>query len=87
MVALGPPAMGGTRDGDAPLMILIYAAMTVALAAAAGPRRLAVAALLAGLAVSAGLFLFEIHSPRDGFAMPWLSVRGGPVPAGPGGVA
>jgi len=33
---------------------------------------LALAALVVGLALSAGLFLFEIHSPEDGFRMPWL---------------
>ena len=58
-------------------MILIYAAMTLALAAAAaGSRRLAAAALLACLALSAGLFLFEVHSRQDGFGMPWLSTEG-----------
>jgi hypothetical protein len=58
-------------------MILIFAAMTTALAAAAlGPPRLGAAALLACLLLSAGLFLFEIHSREDGFAMPWLSTRG-----------
>ncbi|RYB03855.1 hypothetical protein D3272_14715 [Lichenibacterium ramalinae] len=65
-------------------MILIFAAMTAALAAAAlGLRRLGAAALLAGLVLSAGLFLFEIHSREDGFAMPWLSTRG----EGTGGAA
>lgn len=58
-------------------MTLIFAAMTLALAATAvGPRWLAAAALLACLALSTGLFLFEIHGRQDGFAMPWLSTRG-----------
>lgn len=58
------------------MMALIFAAMTLALAtASAGPRWLAVALALACLALSTGLFLFEIHSPADGFRMPWLDVR------------
>lgn len=62
-------------------MTLIYAAMTLALAATAtGSRRFAAAALLACLALSAGLFLFEIHSSQDGFAVPWLSTEGDGTP-------
>lgn len=58
------------------MMALIFAAMTLALASAsAGPRWLAVLVALACLALSTGLFLFEIHSPDDGFRMPWLEVR------------
>ena len=56
-------------------MALIFAALTAALLTLLfGPRRLAAALLLAGLALSAALFLFEIHDARDGFAMPWLQV-------------
>ena len=58
------------------MMALIFAAMTLALAlASAGPRWLAVMVALACLVLSTGLFLFEIHSPGDGFRMPWLEVR------------
>ena len=60
------------------MMILIFATVTVALAAAGlGPRWLAVASLLACLVLSVGLFLFEIHDGETGFAMPWLSTDAG----------
>ncbi|WP_170302940.1 hypothetical protein [Reyranella soli] len=39
-----------------------------------GLRRLAVACLLVCLALSVGLFLWEIYSPEFGFRMPWLEV-------------
>lgn len=56
-------------------MALIFATLTAALAALLfGPRRLAAALLVAGLCLSAALFLFEIHDPADGFRMPWLQV-------------
>lgn len=62
-------------------MALISAVMALGLlAASAGPRRLAIGLALLCLALSAGLFLFEIHSPTDGFAMPWLQVRAGAAP-------
>ena len=58
------------------MMALIFAALTVALAALLlGRRWLALAAAVLCLTLSAGLFLFEIHSPDDGFALPWLQVR------------
>ena len=58
------------------MMALIFAMLTVALAALLlGPRWLAIAAAVLCLALAAGLFLFEIHSPDDGFALPWLQVR------------
>ena len=66
------------------VMALIFATLCAALAALlAGPGRLAAALLLACLAMSLGLFLFEIHSPQDGFRMPWLQVRA----SAPGGAA
>jgi hypothetical protein len=55
------------------MMVLCFSAMTLALAALQGGRRgAAVAAFALGLALSAGLFLYEIDSPTDGFRMPWL---------------
>ncbi len=55
------------------MMVLCFAAMSLALASIRfGPRWLALAALVVGLALSAGLFLTEIHGPDDGFRMPWL---------------
>ena len=62
------------------MMVAIFTSMAVALVAARwGSRRLAVAALLACLALSLGLFLYEIDSPVDGFRLPWLqaTARGG----------
>ena len=60
-------------------MALIFATLTIALAALLrGPRWLALAAAILCLILSAGLFLFEIHSPDDGFALPWLQVRAAP---------
>ncbi len=54
-------------------MVLCFAAMTLALAALyAGPRGLAMVGLVLSLALSASLFLWEIHSPETGFALPWL---------------
>lgn len=65
------------------MMALIFATLTAAFAASLFQLRgLAVAALLLCLALSAGLFLFEIHSPEDGFRMPWLQVRA-PAPGRP----
>ena len=54
-------------------MVVIFATMSLALAAGRfGPRWLAVVSVLLCLALSAGLFLFEIYSPDYGFRMPWL---------------
>ena len=58
------------------MMALILALLTASLALQLyGARRAALAAAALCLMVSAGLFLGEIHSPRDGFSMPWLQVR------------
>ena len=57
------------------MMAGIFAVLLIAfLLSAAGLARLAVACLLACLALSVGLFLWEIHSPEYGFRMPWLQV-------------
>ena len=48
-----------------------------------GRGRLALAALLVMLALSIGLFLFEVHNRDYGFRMPWLQVSA-PVTAGEG---
>ena len=54
-------------------MVLCFAAMTLALAALyVGPRWLALGSFTLGLVLTASLFLWEIHSPETGFAMPWL---------------
>ncbi len=69
------------------MMALIFAAMLLALFCAYfGHPRLAVVALLACLALSTALFLFEIYSPDYGFRMPWLQVEFHHTPhAVPGG--
>lgn len=65
------------------MMALIFATLTAALACLLyAPRWIALSAALACLALSAGLFLFEIHSPTDGFGMPWLQVRAAPAVQG-----
>ncbi|MDQ3446602.1 MAG: DUF5993 family protein [Pseudomonadota bacterium] len=40
-----------------------------------GRRSLAVALLVLCLALSIGLFLFEIYSPEYGFRMPWIQTQ------------
>ena len=55
------------------MMVVIFTLMTVAFGAGLwGPRWLAVAAVILCLALSTGLFLYEIYSPEYGFRMPWL---------------
>lgn len=58
------------------MMLAVFATLSLALIAAyLGPRWLAASAMLVGLALSIGLFLFEIYSPEYGFRMPWLQVQ------------
>jgi hypothetical protein len=58
------------------MMLIVFATLSTALLAAhRGPRWLAVLSVLACLALSIGLFLFEIYSPEYGFHMPWLQVQ------------
>jgi len=83
----GPiPARGGLLRplpavGRIQMMLVGFATMSLALLAAyRGPRWLAVVAMLACLALSTGLFLFEIYSPEYGFRMPWLQVRHDALP-------
>ena len=55
------------------MMVAILTSMVVALVAARwGARWLALTALLVCLALSMGLFIYEIDSPVDGFRLPWL---------------
>ena len=65
------------------MMVAIFTSMMLALVVARwGPRRLALAALLVCLALSTGLFVYEIDSPVDGFRLPWLQAMvGGGQPA------
>jgi hypothetical protein len=58
------------------MMLAVFATISVALLAAYwGPRWIAILAMLVCLALSIGLFLFEIYSPEYGFHMPWLQVQ------------
>ncbi len=55
------------------MMVAIFATMTAALILDwFGKRGCAVICLAACLALSVGLFLYEIYSPDYGFRMPWL---------------
>jgi hypothetical protein len=77
---------GSTPDRGVPKMMLaVFATLSLALLAAYfGPRWLAIVFLLVCLALSVGLFLFEIYSPEYGFRMPWLQVYfDAPPPIGP----
>jgi hypothetical protein len=58
------------------MMLAVFATMSLALLAGHyGPRWLAVLSVLSCMALSIGLFLFEIYSPEVGFRMPWLQVQ------------
>jgi len=63
------------------MMLAVFATLSLALLADYfGPRWLAVSAILLCLALSVGLFLFEIYSPEYGFRMPWLQVQLDAIP-------
>lgn len=58
------------------MMAAIFVLMTLALLFAWLSRaRIAILCLVASLALSIGLFLFEIYSPDYGFRMPWIQVQ------------
>jgi hypothetical protein len=58
------------------MMLAVFATMSLALLAGYyGPRWFAILFMLVCLALSVGLFLFEIYSPEYGFRMPWLQVQ------------
>jgi len=58
------------------MMLAVFTTLSLALLAEYfGARWLAVSAMLLCLALSIGLFLFEIYSPEYGFHMPWLQVQ------------
>jgi hypothetical protein len=78
---LGWQQSGLRRPWSAPMMLAVFTTLSLALLAEYfGPRWLAVSAMLLCLALSIGLFLFEIYSPEYGFHMPWLQVRLEAVP-------
>jgi hypothetical protein len=58
------------------MMLAVFATLSLALLAGfCGARRCAIVLVLLCLALSIGLFLFEIYSPEYGFRMPWLQVQ------------
>ncbi len=64
------------------MMVPIFATLLLALAAAwLGRRTVAVACLIVCLALSIGLFLFEVYSPEYGFHMPWIQTQLDAAPA------
>jgi hypothetical protein len=78
---LGWQQSGLRRPWSAPMMLAVFTTLSLALLAEYfGARWLAVSATLLCLALSIGLFLFEIYSPEYGFHMPWLQVRLEAVP-------
>lgn len=58
------------------MMVAVFTTMSLALICGwFGRRSLAVALLVLCLALSIGLFLFEIYSPEYGFRMPWIQTQ------------
>ena len=58
------------------MMLAVFATLSLALLAGySGPRWVSSVAMLVCLALSIGLFLFEVYSPEYGFRMPWLQVE------------
>ncbi len=57
------------------MMLLIFAVLLCAFALAwYGRERLAIRVFAGAFVLAAGLFLWEIYSPTEGFAMPWIQV-------------
>lgn len=55
------------------MMVAVFATMSLALICGwLGRRSIAIALFALCLALSIGLFLFEIYSPEYGFRMPWI---------------
>jgi hypothetical protein len=75
----------GAKSDD--MMFAVFATMSLALLGGHyGPRWFAILSMLVCLALSIGLFLFEIYSPEYDFHMPWLQVQLDIVPSvGPHG--
>jgi hypothetical protein len=64
------------------MMALVFATMSLALLGGYyGPKWFAILSALVCVALSIGLFLFEIYSPEYGFRMPWLQVQLDAVPS------
>ena len=58
------------------MMVAVFATMSLALICGwFSPRWLACALFVLSLALSIGLFLFEIYSPEYGFRMPWIQTE------------
>ena len=62
------------------MMVAVFATMSLALVCGwFGRRWIAVALVVFCVALSVGLFLFEIYSPESGFRMPWIQTEFGPL--------
>jgi hypothetical protein len=58
------------------MMLAVFTTLSLSLLAEYFEARwFAISAMLLCLALSIGLFLFEIYSPEYGFHMPWLQVH------------
>ena len=63
------------------MMVAVFATMSLALIFGwFGKRSLAIALFALCLALSIGLFLFEIYSPEYGFRMPWIQSEFDSIP-------
>ena len=57
------------------MMLLIFVVLLSAFALGwSGRERFAIRVLAVAFVLAAGLFLWEIYSPTQGFAMPWIQV-------------
>ena len=64
------------------MMAAVFATMLLSVAICwLGHRTLALACFGICLALSLGLFLYEVYSPDYGFRMPWLQVERHDAPA------
>lgn len=62
--------------GNASMMFLIFAVLLAAFVLGwLGRETLAICVLILCLVIAASLFLWEVYSPKYGFAMPWISVE------------
>ena len=58
------------------MTVLIFALLSASLLLSQrGARGLAIGLALLTMGLTAALFLYQIHSPRDGWRMPWIQVR------------
>lgn len=62
------------------MMVAVFATISLALICGwFGRRSIAIALFALCLALSMGLFLYEIYSPEYGFRMPWIQTEFGDI--------